>query len=702
MQHYFNQRALRSMRHIDNPTDDSYLAAFNLHNEQPVQSSGITHARFKRDLRQLPTIPRMLRFELSDAVTPAIELKLQKQEQLINKTSTEKQKKNITTKKDREPRRSKRSTTKRVPADFKVLMIPFEEGDARVPDAHTAHLIKRGRAMDTQSKPISHEQDVTSPLGSNNSQSKAVRIRKTKRTKRSAAVQMVKFELADAKNSLPTSLQYTNKQHSSSSLLTSENQKLGHQNRLQVTPTRESRTADNLITSDETAAESKRLFFYQETPVSIQSKAKKSINSLPQGVQKVIAQLIRDGHEGKAHIKYIPSQKKDYEYFRTKSSAFSNVPAKSVEPVQIHIEPVPVVEQLRYVYNPNFEKAYPTYPTISQPIIVNEEIPAAPIAEEIHHTYSAESGVPRVETAQVIVSQPEIPKDNFQFRPSKPDPLRIDPVQSNLIYGRPIEHFKYNIQPEPTPSTTPLIKIEYHVPQAGINENYKQLPEFRELSTLIGKSPDDQIHGLTYLLAKEMQAKQHRQSKHLLIPLQDQPQENTAPIQFHPAESHIQHPLPGPSQLKGFAMRDHIALGTKPGRLIGMAKSKQYVPIVEQGNNDVKEILVTGSKAPTALPTPSSYIEFTPGHGLSNGYEGVHDDGILTNVETLVHHPKHKVSHGQLITSMPAQLKSEKNIDGLLYGHNHEKEVSYYLIQNNLAILCYKLNKLLHLHQGTI
>lgn len=666
MQHYFNQRVLRSMRHIDNPTDDSYLTAFNLHNEQPVQSSGITHARFKRDLRQLPTIPRMLRFELSDAVTPAPNL-----DRLINKTSTETPKKSITTKKDREPRRSKRSTLKRIPADFKLHMIPFEAGDAREPDAHTAQLIKRGRAMDTQNKPILPEQHAANPLGASNSQSKAVRKRKTKRTKRSAHVQMVKFELADAKNSLPTSLQYNNKQHTPSSVLpSSENQNLGQQSRLQVTPTRESRTADNLVASDETAAESKRLFFYQETPVSIQPKAKKSINSLPQGVQKVIAHLIREGHEGKAHIKYIPSQKKDYEYFRAKHSAYSIAPAKPVEQVQIHIEPVPVVEQLRYVYKPNYEKAYPTYPTISQPIIVNEEIPNAPIAEEIHHTYSAESGVP----AQVAVSQPEIPKDHYQFRPSKPDPLSLEPVQSNLIYGKPIEHFKYDIQTESTPSTTPMIKIEYHVPEARINENYKQLPEFRELSTLIGKSPDDQIHGLTYLIAKEMQAKQQRQSKQLLIPIQHQPQENTAPIQFHPSESHTQLSHQVPSQVKGFAIRDHIPLGTKPGRLIGMAKAKQYVPIVEQGNNDVKEILVT--KTPTALPTPSSYIEFSPGHGLSNGYEGVHDDGILTNVNTLVHHPK----HGQLVTTLPAQL-NEKNINGLLYGHNHEKAVSQYLIQ---------------------
>lgn len=631
MQHYFNQRLLRSMRHIDNPTDDSYLAAFNLHNEQTVATSDIAQARLKRDIRQLPTIPRMLRFELSDAVTPSMEVKPpQQQEQLINSTVS-------ATKKDREPRRRlRRSATKRDP-DFKVHMIPFEASDAREPDERTAHLIKRGRALETQQAGRS-----------NNSQSRTVHRRKTKRQKRSAVVQLVKFELADAKTSLPKSLV--------------DNQKL------QATVPRESRTTDNLITPDESAAESKRLFIYHETPVSIQAKSKKLMNSLPQGVQKVISHLIRNGHEGKAHIKYIPSQKKDYEYLRVKSSTHANVPAKTVEPVQIHIEPVPVVEHLRYVYTP---QQYPTphATTLNQPIIVHEAVPNnPPITEEIHHTYSAESLV-----VPSAVPQAETPTNHYQFRPSKPDPLHIEPVQSNLIYGRPIEHFKYEIQTEATPTTTPLIKIEYHVPQARINEHYKQLPEFRELSTLIGKSPDDQIHGLTYLLAKEMQAKQ-RQSKQLLVspPLQDQPQENTAPIQFHPTDNHVPR-APHPP-LKAFTIGDHVSLGTKPGRLIGMAKTKQYVPIVEQGNNDVKELVTLAKQpsSPAALPTPSSYIEFTPGHGLSNGYEGVHDDGLLRTVETLVHHqhPKQTVNHGQLLIAGPAQLKSE-SLNGLHYGHNN-------------------------------
>lgn len=629
MQRYFNQRVLRSMRHIDNPTDDSYLTAFNLHNEQPVPASDLTQTRFKRDLRQLPTIPRMLRFELSDAVTPGVQLKPQQPEQLLDKS---------TTKKEREPRRIRRSTAKRDP-DFKVHMIPFEASDARVPDERTAHLIKRGRALDTQ----------LAGRSTNQSQSR----RKTKRQKRSAVVQLVKFELADAKTSLPKSLQLMNAPQT-------DKQKSEPQHRSQVTAPRESRAADNLITPDETAAESKRLFIYHESPVAMPAKSKKLMNSLPQGVQKVISHLIRNGHEGKAHIKYIPSQKKDYEYLRAKSASFANAPAKAVEPVQIHIEPVPVVEHLRYVYTPAHAA------TISQPIIVHDAIPNPPIAEQVHHTYSAESVVvPSAEAAQVAVPPAEIPIDHYPFRPSKPDPLNIEPVQSNLIYGRPIEHFKYEIQTESTPSTTPLIKIEYHVPQARINEHYKQLPEFRELSTLIGKSPDDQIHGLTYLLAKEMQAKQ-RQSKQLLVsPPQEQPQENTAPIQFHPTDNHLPRSHPAQSPLKAFTVGDHVSLGTKPGRLIGMAKTKQYVPIVEQGNNDVKELVSVG-KAASALPTPSSYIEFTPGHGLSNGYEGVHDDGLLGSVETLVHHPRQTVSHGQ--------LKSE-SFNELHYGHDSDKAV---------------------------
>jgi len=79
MQRYFDQRNFRSMRHIDNPTDDSYLAAFNQYNEQLEDQHpkrvGQIHSRIKREQRQLPTAPRMLRFELADAVEPSPELK---------------------------------------------------------------------------------------------------------------------------------------------------------------------------------------------------------------------------------------------------------------------------------------------------------------------------------------------------------------------------------------------------------------------------------------------------------------------------------------------------------------------------------------------------------------------------------------------------------------------------------------------------
>jgi len=157
-----------------------------------------------------------------------------------------------------------------------------------------------------------------------------------------------------------------------------------------------------------------------------------------------------------------------------------------------------------------------------------------------------------------------------------------------------------------------LIKIEYHAQPDGLKDHYKQLPEFQQLSTLIGKSPDDQIHGLTYLLAKEMQAKLQRQGKQLV----DRPQDSTAPILFHPGQG----PSPAPT-LK--TLLDHGSLGVQPGRLIGMAKTKQYVPIIEPGNNDVKELPAASSSEASKLPTPSSYIDYTHGHGLSNGYEGV-------------------------------------------------------------------------------
>ncbi|EDW60730.1 uncharacterized protein Cpr50Ca [Drosophila virilis] len=667
MQRYFDQRNFRSMRHIENPNDDSYLAAFNQYNEQPANPSQLAHPRAKREQRQLPTAPRMLRFELSDAVEPSQELKQflrqhqdrsLKAQSAISSTAQPPASSTASSRRTRKLHRSRRSASNRQPANFKVQMIPFEATDAREPDAITAQLIKRARALDVQREPAPGERSTTRSQ---------LRTRKTKRSKRSAPLQLLKFELADAKSSLPASLQRSSKQLTLPSLLTMEAAAPTLQNQTAIGGTQETRVDDNMVMSGEAAAESKRMYIYKEAPAT-HIKSKKSLSALPHEVQKVITQLIKEGNGGKAYIKYLPPQKSDYEHFKVKPVSYVPKPAaymkyvatKAVEPVHVHIQPVPVVEQLRYVYKPNYAKVYPVAPTLVQPIVVQEAAPAGPITEEVHHTYSAKLAAPEA------AAEPSLQHVAPQFRPSKPDPLQSELVETNPIYGRPVEQYKYDIQAEPSPSTAPMIKIEYHASADSINEHYKQLPEFRELSTLIGKSPDDQIHGLTYLLAKEMQAKMQRQPK-AQIP-DPRPQDNTAPILFHPQ----QQPAPATATLKTLTVTEHGSLGVQPGRLIGMAKTKQYVPIVEPGNNDVKELPVVPSTAATKLPTPSSFIDFSPGHGLSRGYEGVHDEQPLTTVEHIVHHPTQTHHHGLLATSLPAELEADKIANGLHYVHSQD------------------------------
>lgn len=712
MQRYFDQRNFRSMRHIDNPTDDSYLAAFNQYNEQLETRSPVhTQGRVKREQRQLPTAPRMLRFELADAVEPSPELKQilrqyharalkeSPQPAPVSQTTPKPamEATQATTKKSRKPRRQRRSAVgAQQPAEFKVQMIPFEETDAREPDPLTAQLIKKARTLDLQSQATRSskpQEPRKKPF--------QIRIRKTKRSKRSAP-QMIKFELADAKP-LPQ-IQRSGKQlkPETPTLLTMETQG----NLTTTTP----RVEDNDILTGEATAETKRMYVYKESPHSSgHVKTKKSLSALPHEVQKVIGHLMKDGHGGKAYVKYVPAQKSDYELYKAKPVTYglkplgnyvkyihktpepSAAPAPAPAPVQVHIQPVPVVEQLRYVYKPAYV-APP--PTIAQPIVVQEAVAAPTVAEveEVHHTYTAELAPPPTQALDVIVPQ---------FRPSKPDPLL---AESPAIYGTPQEQYQYQ---EVQPEASPLIKIEYHAPADSLKEHYKQLPEFQQLSTLIGKSPDDQIHGLTYLLAKEMQAKMQRQGKQLA----DRPQDSTAPILFHPGQG--QSPAP---TLKTLAEHGH--LGIQPGRLIGMAKTKQYVPIIEPGNNDVKELPPVAS---TKLPTPSSYIDYTHGHGLSNGYEGVpHSEEPVTTVEHVVHHPtvatlqhqhviqhQHQIQHqipqqihhqvqpqiqyqhqprlehhqehhhGLVATVLPAELDADKGANGLHFVHSQEdKSVS--------------------------
>ncbi|KAH8300679.1 hypothetical protein KR018_007106, partial [Drosophila ironensis] len=696
MQRYFDQRNLRSMRHIDNPTDDSYLAAFNEYNEQLEEQS---HSRMKREQRELPTAPRMLRFELSDAVEPSPEVKKMlrqyharalKENPAPAAATTQKPPSSSSTTtqatnsvRSRKPRRQRRSTLQgQQPANFKVQMIPFEETDAREPDALTAQLIKKARTLDLQSQATrsSNSQLQVKPQAAKK-QPFQVRIRKTRRSKRSTPPQMIKFELADAKP-LP---QRSGKQLISEppTLLTMETET---KNKSQVSTTPTPRVEDNDILTGEATAETKRMYIYKEAPASSgHIKTKKSLSALPHEVQKVISQLMKDGHGGKAYVKYIPAQKSDYEHYKAKPIPYGIKPlgnyvkyVKPVEPsvapapsVQVHIQPVPVVEQLRYVYKPVY--AAPA-PTIAQPIVVQDAPATSGAVEEVHHTYTAELAPPPTQSLDVIVPQ---------FRPSKPDPLQSE---EPAIYGKPSQYQQEQYQYEDQPEASPLIKIEYHAPADSIKEHYKQLPEFQQLSTLIGKSPDDQIHGLTYLLAKEMQAKLQRQGKQLLG---DRPQDSTAPILFHP---NAQAQLPAPT-LK--TLLDHGSLGVQPGRLIGMAKTKQYVPIIEPGNNDVKELPAVQA---TKLPTPSSYIDYSHGHGLSHGYEGVRDaEEPVTTVEHVVHHPtvatvatlphhhllphQHQHQHllpqephhgGLVATVLPAELDADKGANGLHFVHSHD------------------------------
>ncbi|XP_034654890.1 uncharacterized protein LOC117892645 [Drosophila subobscura] len=731
MQRYFDQRNLRSMRHIDNPTDDSYLAAFNQYNEQSGDRSQVHHSRTKREERRLPTAPRMLRFELADAVEPSDELKLflrQHQARALKDTpttesapvppaSTTKAAKSQRPK--RKPRRQRRSTInqqQQQPADFKAMMIPFQETDAREPDPYTAQLIREARILDLQSQATRTAQKLPPKHGFQ------VRIRKTKRTKRSApgsSPQMFKFELTDAKAALPQSLlpQRSGKQlQPTPTLLTMETQPQRNnttQSQSQgQAPTKATPPAeDNAIQNSESTAETKRMYVYKEAPQSNgHGKGKKSLGGLPHEVQKAISQLMKEGHGGKAYIKYLPAPKSEYEHYKikplsplsgyglkpssymkympgavqTKLVEASPVPQPAQVPVQVHIQPVPVVEQLRYIhYKPSYAQVYAAQPPnmAQHPIVVQEA--AAPQAEEVHHhTYTAELAAAPVPTQSIDVIVP-------QFRPSKPDPLQEEyqAQAQEPIYGRALEPYQYAIQHEPSPAASPLIKIEYHGPADSAKEHYKQLPEFQQLSTLIGKSPDDQIHGLTYLLAKEMQAKLQRQGKQLVM---DRPQDSTAPVLFHPGQMQAPAPVPTLKTLAG--------LGVHQGRLIGMAKTKQYVPIIESGNNDVKEQLpaVPSSMAPK-LPTPSSFMDYTPGHGLSHGYEGVRDEQRqqpVTTVEHVVHHPTITNYHQQhpqqqqqqqqhpeqhhyqaahlAATSLPAELDAEKGANGLHFVSSQE------------------------------
>ncbi|XP_023159290.1 uncharacterized protein LOC105665593 [Ceratitis capitata] len=376
---------------------------------------------------------------------------------------------------------------------------------------------------------------------------------------------------------------------------------------------------------------------------------------------------------------------------------------------------------------------------IAQPIIVQEAGGTGhhqaqhAAAVEVHHTYAADVSHALQEEVPVAVAIKAV-----NFRPSKPDPLlnenKLSEGSSAEAVGhgggadghggynvalhaggghgsggeqhvlaeysgghgaevgqQSVEQYKYEVVQaegeEQKASQAPLVKIEYHGPVDAIKQNFKELPEFKELSTLVGKSTEDQIHGLTYLLAKEMQNKLKLQRKKYYVAEAKDAHANTAPIVF---------PLEHQQIAEQKQQQQQAHAGALHGRLIGMAKSKEYIPIVEHGpaaeqkaaasggnaHGSVQHIAIPAPKQYVAIkvepkaPLPNSYIEY----GLSPNYQGVKgggegsagEDGQKTKllVEQVVHHPTVKYSVGG-----GGGVKAEAELHG--DGASSEQGLSY-------------------------
>ncbi|XP_055856087.1 uncharacterized protein LOC129919258 [Episyrphus balteatus] len=120
-------------------------------------------------------------------------------------------------------------------------------------------------------------------------------------------------------------------------------------------------------------------------------------------------------------------------------------------------------------------------------------------------------------------------------------PIKVAYVEPNYGYGAKM--YPYNIanniqanQPANNEQNADVVYGKHHqedLLSKITNNQESQLgtlqdnKEFQELSALIGKSPTDQVHGLSYLMAKEMQRKKAGQ----------RPQDQTSPILFHPKEN---------------------------------------------------------------------------------------------------------------------------------------------------------------------
>ncbi|XP_067633188.1 uncharacterized protein Cpr50Ca [Eurosta solidaginis] len=338
---------------------------------------------------------------------------------------------------------------------------------------------------------------------------------------------------------------------------------------------------------------------------------------------------------------------------------------------------------------------------MSQPIIVQE---ASGQAAPVYHKYAADLSYALEGTAPM-----EIAITGRNFRPSKPDPILDenkfseasakqvqggysgtygykafggDGQKSAAEYEKQAEFeeakYRYEVENDAEPekeAEAPLIKIEYHGPADSLKQNFKELPEFKQLSTLVGKSTEDQIHGLTYLLAKEMQNKLKLQRHKLQVGEGQGDQTKTSPILFPVEEKEAGDEKKQEQQQQAAGMQ---------GRLIGMAKAKEYIPIVEQptaaeqkasgggggGGGGGGSEAMSGAKENKAMkaepksPLPNSFMSYglSPNYEIMKGGEG----GGMTKflVEQIMHHPAPKYKayggggRGEYAKSM--SVKAEK------------------------------------------
>uniref|UniRef100_A0A1B0B7B3 Uncharacterized protein n=1 Tax=Glossina palpalis gambiensis TaxID=67801 RepID=A0A1B0B7B3_9MUSC len=349
MQHYFDQRSQRSLKVLNNPTQDSYIEAFNHHNEQGARKI----RRSPDELNKLTKEPTLIKFEISDAVEPSEEVK-----ELIRKYRSQEfqNEKNSDLKKESAKEltnvsRKKRSTKIKEPSNFQVKFIPFDITDAREPDDNTKALIKRMRAYEIEKvKGIEEDQTLTSTPSfidvtpfSSKTTTKAHKYRKMKKNKRlrRSAPEMIKFEISDAKDSNPMLKAVYPKYEPKARFL--------------------DHSSAHINEDKANIAASERFFTVKESPI----KVKKSVSAMPHEVQHIITNILHENQGGlgaaygKANVKYIAGPSAAYVapkllqagyghgYGGGGGSGGGGGYVKFLQP-QLQIQPVPV----HYVYAP--------------------------------------------------------------------------------------------------------------------------------------------------------------------------------------------------------------------------------------------------------------------------------------------------------------------------------------------------------------